>query len=60
MDGRGNFSLGIREQIIFPEIDYNSIDRIRGLQVTIATTARNDAEGMRMLELYGFPFIRET
>ena len=60
MDGRGNFSLGIREQIIFPEIDYNSIDRIRGLQVTIATTARNDAEAMRLLELYGFPFIRET
>ena len=60
MDGRGNFSIGIREQIIFPEIDYNSIDRIRGLQVTIATTARNDAEAMRMLELYGFPFIRET
>ena len=60
MDGRGNFSIGIREQIIFPEIDYNSIDRIRGLQVTIATTAQNDAEAMRLLELYGFPFIRET
>ena len=60
MDGRGNFSIGIREQIIFPEIDYNSIDRIRGFQVTITTTARNDAEAMRLLELYGFPFIRET
>lgn len=60
MDGRGNFSLGIREQIIFPEIDYNSIDRIRGLQVTITTTARNDAVAMRLLELYGFPFIREA
>ena len=60
MDGRGNFSIGIREQIIFPEIDYNSIDRIRGFQVTIATTARNDAEAMRLLELYGFPFIREA
>ena len=60
MDGRGNFSLGIREQIIFPEIDYNSIDRIRGLQVTIATSARNDAEAMRLLELYGFPFIGEA
>jgi large subunit ribosomal protein L5 len=60
MDGRGNFSLGIREQIIFPEIDYNSIDRIRGLQVTIATSAKNDAEAMRLLELYGFPFIREA
>ena len=60
MDGRGNFSIGIREQIIFPEIDYNSIDRIRGFQVTIATTARNDAEATRLLELYGFPFIREA
>ena len=60
MDGRGNFSIGIREQIIFPEIDYNSIDRIRGFQVTIATTARNDTEATRLLELYGFPFIREA
>ena len=58
-DGRGNFSIGIREQIIFPEIDYNQIDRIRGLQVTINTTARNDAEGMRLLELFGMPFVRE-
>lgn len=59
-DGRGNFSIGIREQIIFPEIDYNSIDKIRGLQVTIATTAKNDAEALRLLEMYGFPFIREA
>lgn len=59
-DGRGNFSIGIREQIIFPEIDYNQIDRIRGLQVTIATSARNDEEGIRLLELYGMPFIRQT
>lgn len=57
-DGRGNFSIGIREQIIFPEIDYNSIDRIRGLQVTINTTANNDAEGIRLLELFGMPFVR--
>ncbi len=57
-DGRGNFSIGIREQIIFPEIDYNSIDRIRGLQVTINTTADNDAEGIRLLELFGMPFVR--
>ena len=56
-DGRGNFSIGIREQIIFPEIDYNSIDRIRGLQVTINTTASNDAEGIRLLELFGMPFV---
>jgi large subunit ribosomal protein L5 len=59
-DGRGNFSLGIREQIIFPEIDYNQIDRIRGLQVTIATTAQNDAEAIRLLELFGMPFVRQS
>ena len=59
-DGRGNFSIGIREQIIFPEIDYNQIDKIRGLQVTITTTAKNDTEAIRLLELYGMPFIRET
>ena len=59
-DGRGNFSLGIREQIIFPEIDYNQIDRIRGLQITITTTAQTDALATRLLELYGFPFVREV
>lgn len=59
-DGRGNFSIGIREQIIFPEIDYNQIDRIRGMQVTITTNAQNDAEAMRLLELFGMPFVRET
>ena len=59
-DGRGNFSIGIREQIIFPEIDYNQIDKVRGLQVTIATTARNDTEAMRLLELYGMPFVRQA
>ena len=57
-DGRGNFSLGIREQIIFPEIDYNQIDRFRGLQVTVITTAQNDAESIRLLEMFGMPFIR--
>ena len=57
-DGRGNFSLGIREQVIFPEIEYNSIDRIRGLQVVIVTTARTDREGLRLLELLGMPFTR--
>ena len=59
-DGRGNFSIGIREQVIFPEIDYNQIDRIRGLQVTIATNAGNDSEAIRLLELYGMPFVRES
>ena len=58
-DGRGNFSIGIREQIIFPEIDYNQIDRIRGLQVTIGTTATNDPEAMRLLELFGMPFVSQ-
>lgn len=57
-DGRGNYSVGIREQVIFPEIDYNSIDRLRGLQVVIATTARSDREGFRLLELMGMPFAR--
>ena len=60
LDGRGNFSIGIREQIIFPEIDYNDIDKIRGLQVTIATSAKNDTEAIRLLELYGMPFIKDT
>jgi large subunit ribosomal protein L5 len=57
-DGRGNFSLGIREQLIFTEIDYDKVDRIRGLQVTIGTTARTDEEGKRLLELLGMPFAR--
>lgn len=57
-DGRGNYSVGIREQVIFPEIDYNSIDRLRGLQVVITTTARSDREGFRLLELMGMPFAR--
>ena len=57
-DGRGNYSLGIREQVIFPEIDYNNIDRIRGLQIAIVTSARNDQEGFRLLEHLGMPFAR--
>ena len=58
-DGRGNFTLGIQEQIIFPEIEYNQVDRIRGLQVTIATTAHGDTQAARLLELYGMPFVRQ-
>ena len=58
-DGRGNFSLGLREQIVFPEIDYNSIDRLRGLQVTITTSAINDAEAARLLEHFDMPFVRQ-
>ncbi|MEX2227192.1 MAG: 50S ribosomal protein L5 [Dehalococcoidia bacterium] len=58
-DGRGNFSLGVREQLIFPEIDYDKVDRIRGMQVNIVTTARTDEEGKRLLELMGMPFSKE-
>ena len=58
-DGRGNYSIGIREQVIFPEIDYNQIDRIRSFQVTIATSAKTDAEAARLLELLGMPFARQ-
>ncbi len=57
-DGRGNYSLGVREQLIFPEIDYDKVDRIRGMQINIITTARTDEEGKRLLELLGMPFAR--
>ena len=60
VDGNGNYSLGIREQSIFPEIDYNSIDKVRGLQVVITTTARNNNEGIRLLEGLGMPLIQDT
>jgi large subunit ribosomal protein L5 len=60
MDGRGNFSLGIREQIIFPEIDYDQIAGIRGLDVAITTSAANDAQGLALLRALGMPFQRET
>jgi large subunit ribosomal protein L5 len=55
-DGRGNYSMGVREQIIFPEIDYDKVDRVRGLDVTITTTARNNDEGRALLAALGFPF----
>ena len=58
-DGRGNYSLGIREQIIFPEIDYDSIDQVRGLDVAITTTASTDEEAFALLEAFGMPFTRE-
>jgi large subunit ribosomal protein L5 len=57
-DGRGNYTLGVREQLIFPEIDYDKIDRTRGLEVTIVTTAKNDDEGRRLLANFGMPFAR--
>ncbi|HHP7233395.1 MAG TPA: 50S ribosomal protein L5 [Desulfobacterales bacterium] len=56
MDGQGNYSLGIKEQIIFPEINYDKIDKIRGLNVSIVTSARNDEEGRELLRLLGMPF----
>lgn len=55
-DGRGNYTLGIREQLIFPEIDYDKIDKIRGFEVTVVTSAPNDEQGRRLLELLGMPF----
>jgi large subunit ribosomal protein L5 len=57
-DGRGNYTLGLREQLIFPEIDYDKIDKIRGFEVTIVTTAPDDEKGRRLLELLGMPFGR--
>jgi large subunit ribosomal protein L5 len=58
-DGRGNYSMGIREQIIFPEIDYDAVDQVRGLDVTITTTAQTDAEAFALLDAMGMPFARD-
>jgi large subunit ribosomal protein L5 len=58
-DGRGNYSLGVREQIIFPEVDYDEIDQVRGLDITITTTASSDEEAFALLEALGMPFSRE-
>ena len=55
-DGRGNYSMGVREQIIFPEIDYDKVDRVRGLDITITTTAKSDDEGRALLAAFDFPF----
>jgi large subunit ribosomal protein L5 len=57
-DGRGNYTLGLAEQLVWPEIDYDKIDKIRGMEVSIVTTARNDEEGRRLLDLMGMPFKR--
>ena len=59
-DGRGNYSVGFEEQLIFPEIDYGSVDKVRGFQVTIVTSARTDREARRLLELLGAPLQREV
>jgi large subunit ribosomal protein L5 len=55
-DGRGNYTLGLREQLVFPEIDYDKVDKVRGMEVSIVTTARTDEEGRRLLKLMGMPF----
>lgn len=58
LDGHGNFTLGLREQLVFPEVSYDSIDKIRGMEISIVTTAHADEEGRRLLELLGMPFRR--
>ncbi len=55
-DGRGNYTLGLKEQLVFPEIDYDKVDKVRGMEVSIVTTARTDEEGRRLLKLMGMPF----
>ena len=58
-DGRGNYTLGLREQLVFPEIDYDQIDKVRGMEITIVTTARTDEAGTQLLDLLGMPFRKE-
>jgi large subunit ribosomal protein L5 len=58
-DGRGNYSMGVREQVIFPEIDYDAIDQVRGMDITITTTAQTDAEAFTLLDALGMPFARD-
>ncbi len=58
-DGRGNYTFGVTEQLIFPEIDYDKVDTVRGMDITIVTTARTNAEGRALLDAFGFPFRRE-
>jgi large subunit ribosomal protein L5 len=58
-DGRGNYTLGLREQLIFPEIEYDKIDKVRGMEITIVTSAQNDEQAARLLEMFGMPFRKE-
>ncbi|MCC7357887.1 MAG: 50S ribosomal protein L5 [Anaerolineales bacterium] len=58
-DGRGNYTLGLREQLVFPEIEYDKIDKVRGLEITVVTSAPNDEQGRRLLQLLGMPFARK-
>lgn len=57
-DGKGNYTLGMKEQIVFPEIEYDKVDKVRGMEICIVTTARNNDEGKRLLELLGMPFVK--
>jgi large subunit ribosomal protein L5 len=59
-DGRGNYTLGLRDQLIFPEIDYGKVDKSRGMNITIVTTARNDDEALELLKILGMPFEKKT
>ena len=58
-DGRGNYTLGLREQLVFPEIEYDKIDKIRGMEITVVTSARSDEQGRRLLQLLGMPFSKK-
>ena len=58
-DGRGNYTLGLREQLIFPEIEYDKIDKVRGMEITIVTSAQNDEQAARLLEMFGMPFRKD-
>jgi large subunit ribosomal protein L5 len=58
-DGRGNYTLGLREQLVFPEIDYDKIDKIRGMEISIVTTARTDDEARQLLQMLGMPFRKD-
>ncbi len=58
-DGRGNYTMGVKDQLVFPEIDYSQVDKIKGMNITIVTTAKTDEEAMRLLQLFGVPFRRK-
>jgi len=58
-DGRGNYTLGLREQLVFPEVEYDKIDKIRGMEITVVTSARTDEQGRRLLQLLGMPFVKK-
>jgi large subunit ribosomal protein L5 len=60
MDGRGNFNLGFKEQIVFPEINYDKVEKIRGMNISVVTTAKTDEEGIELLSAFGMPFIRKS